>query len=272
MIKPNPFTPKSGLEPKVFMNRKDEIELFLERVSRGIRGSIDHFIINGEWGTGKTSLLRYFKLLAQERGNCVACYFLARELDERVTDMEINIHLTQSIVRNIPYDINSKRGNFFKYINGLGIQVLGTGFNISFDVPKERHVDSQIFLMDSLINIWKDISPRANLLVVLIDDVQNYTKVSRIFTTLKNILSDEKIIQETRILFVLSSTVQGWMPFMKENHPIGRFFIPRLELKNFDKRQTITHLSVTLYNNFNSSYTILCSLSDLVPGGAFSFR
>lgn len=27
MIKPNPFTPKSGLEPKVFINREKEIKI-----------------------------------------------------------------------------------------------------------------------------------------------------------------------------------------------------------------------------------------------------
>ena len=56
---------------------------------------------------------------------------------------------------------------------------------------------------------------------------------------LKNVLSDERVIKEANILFLLSSTVEGWKPFIKMNHPIGRFFIPRMELQNFDEKETI---------------------------------
>jgi len=100
--------------------------------------------------------------------------------------------------------------------------------------------------MDGLLNIWKDVAEYTDLLVLLIDDVQNYSKVQRLFTTLKNVLSDKRIIDETKILFILSSTVEGWKPFVKMNHPIGRFFIPRMELKNFDRENTTKLLDAVL--------------------------
>ncbi|PIP54074.1 MAG: hypothetical protein COX07_07315 [Bacteroidetes bacterium CG23_combo_of_CG06-09_8_20_14_all_32_9] len=238
MIKPNPFTPKSGLEPKVFINRDKEISFFNKRISESKQGNINHYIINGIWGSGKTSLLRYFKLIAQEQ-KCSACYFLAGDLPENISDIEINIHIVQSILRNIPHNLSKKNSRLFKSIRSFGIQVLGSGFNISFEMDKNKIIDSQIFLIDGLLNIWKDIAEYTDLLVILIDDIQNYSKVQRLFTTLKNVLSDKTIINETKILFILSSTVEGWKPFIKMNHPIGRFFIPRMELINFDKENTI---------------------------------
>ncbi|MBI4981375.1 ATP-binding protein [Candidatus Woesearchaeota archaeon] len=57
MIKPNPFTPKSGIEPKIFLNRTEEISLFLEKIKEAKAGLPSHYIINGEWGIGKTTLL-----------------------------------------------------------------------------------------------------------------------------------------------------------------------------------------------------------------------
>lgn len=245
MIKPNPFTPKSGLEPKVFINREKEIDFFIKRINEAQKGIINHYIINGTWGSGKTSLLRYFKLLAQEQ-KCYASYFLAREISENASDIEISIHIIQSILRNIPSKLFKKNSNIFKSIEGFGIEVLGTGFNISFEVDKNKMIDPQIFLADGLLNIWKDISKYTDLLVVLIDDIQNLSKVQRIFTTLKNVLSDKKIIDETKILFILSSTIEGWKPFIKINHSIGRFFIPRVELINFDKADTIKLLDTLL--------------------------
>ncbi|MBI4646240.1 MAG: ATP-binding protein [Bacteroidia bacterium] len=238
MIKPNPFTPKSGLEPKVFINREKEIKFFNNRIRESKQGDINHYIINGIWGSGKTSLLRYFKLLAQEQ-KCTASYFLARELPENISDIEISIHIIQSVIRNIPHDLSKKNSRLLKSINSFGIQVLGSGFNISFEVDKNKIIDSQIFLIDSLLNIWNDIKRHTDLLIILIDDIQNYFKVQRLFTTLKNALSDKAIIDESKILFILSSTIDGWKPFIKMNHPIGRFFIPRMELQNFDRENTI---------------------------------
>ena len=61
-------------------------------------------------------------------------------------------------------------------------------------------------------------------------------------------LSDKKIIDETKILFILSSTIEGWKPFIKMNHPIGRFFIPRMELKDFDSGNAIKLINAILEN------------------------
>ncbi|MFH1958613.1 MAG: hypothetical protein ABIJ15_09095 [bacterium] len=247
MVKPNPFTPKSGSEPKVFINRDKEMDFFLKRIEESKRGNINHYIVNGVWGSGKTSLLRYFKLLAQEQ-KCAGCYFIAKELTENITDMEISAHIIQSVVRNIPYKLSEKNSKLFKLVKGFGIQILGSGFNFSFQVEKDKFIDSQIFLMDGLLSIWKDIAKYTGLLVVLIDDVQNYSKAQRIFTSLKNVLSDKNIIDKTKILFILSSTIEGWKPFIKMNHPIGRFFIPRAELGNFDKESTVKLIDAILEN------------------------
>jgi len=97
MIKPNPFTPKSGLEPKVFFDREKEINFFLKRIDEAKTGNTNHYIINGVWGSGKTTLLRYFKLLAQER-SCYASYFLASEFLENTPDIDLSIHIIESII------------------------------------------------------------------------------------------------------------------------------------------------------------------------------
>lgn len=238
MIKPNPFTPKSGVEPRVFTNREEEIKFFLKRVKEASKGNINHYIINGEWGSGKTSLLRYFKLLAQEQKYAV-CYFPAREFPEESADIEISTHIIQSMIRSLPYKLSKKDSKFYAMVKGIGIQVLGSGFNISFEIDENKHLDPQIFCMDSLLNLWKDVKKQTELLIVLIDDVQNYSKVQRLFTALKNVLSDEAVIKQTKILFILSSTIEGWKPFMQMNHPVGRFFIPRIELGNFSYENTM---------------------------------
>ena len=48
MIKPNPFTPKSELEPKVFVNREKEIKFYIKRINEAKQENINHYIINGK--------------------------------------------------------------------------------------------------------------------------------------------------------------------------------------------------------------------------------
>jgi len=245
MIKPNPFTPKSGQEPRIFLNREGEISFFEKRLKELKINDTNHYILNGSWGIGKTSLLKYFKLFAQEK-SFHAAYFSIEEFHEDVDSTAITVHLLQSISRAL--SLRFKKGSpFLKLLQGFGIQVLGTGFNINFHVDKNILFDSPTLLLDGLLNIWKELK-KPNGVVVLIDDVQNLSRVTRYMTTIRNVLSHDDIIKKTKFLFILSSTLDGWKPFMIRNHPIGRFFIPRVELKGFNQGNTYKLIEQTLEN------------------------
>jgi hypothetical protein len=245
MIKPNPFTPKSGQEPRIFLNRTDEISFFDKRLSELKDQLANHYILNGSWGVGKTSLLKYLKLYAQEKGFNSA-YFSVEEFHEHVENREITVHLLQSISRELPLSLK-KNSRLIRHLEGIGVQVLGTGFNLTFNWDKNKIFDSQTLLLDGLINVWSELKSSKGV-VILIDDVQNLSQVTRYMTTIRNVLSHDDIIKNTRYLFVLSSTLEGWKPFMVRNHPIGRFFIPRLELKRFDQNNTYKLIGETLEN------------------------
>ena len=68
MIMPNPFTPKSGLEPRVFTGRSKEIHHFLHKLQEMDYKPADHYVIQGDWGTGKTVLIKELKRKAQAKG------------------------------------------------------------------------------------------------------------------------------------------------------------------------------------------------------------
>jgi len=68
MIKSNPFTPQSGWEPKVFGGRSKQIEAFSRVMREAVAGRPNHMVVLGEWGIGKTSLLKQFKKITQGKG------------------------------------------------------------------------------------------------------------------------------------------------------------------------------------------------------------
>ena len=65
MIKPNPFTPQSDWEPRFFGGRYVQINNFIKSIKEAVSSRPNHMIILGEWGIGKTTLLKQFKKLAQ---------------------------------------------------------------------------------------------------------------------------------------------------------------------------------------------------------------
>lgn len=142
MIKPNPFTPKSGQEPKVFLNRDKEISFFKKRLTELEEGRQNHYILNGAWGTGKTSLLKYLKHIAQAQG-FQSAYFSVQEFTEDTEDKDITAHMLESIARALPIQFN-KGSKFIKALEGFGLQVLGSGFHVNF--KKEMYYMQYLFL------------------------------------------------------------------------------------------------------------------------------
>lgn len=240
MPKPNPFTPKSGWEPKIFAGRIDQFEFFEKKLEEARNGRCDHFLILGEWGIGKTSLLKEFKRIAQEKG-FISAIVTVREFRKTEDLTDAVEHLIETIPLKLPLDLN-KLEKFVNQIDSLGIQIMGTGFQLSRTTER---MDPQIFLLKSLQVLWDDLEDKTDVLPILLDDVQNFDRVSEIFTLIKNVLSDEEIVR-TRYLFVLSCTLEGWSKFMQLHHPIGRYFTPRITLERLSREECCYVIDKTL--------------------------
>ena len=63
---------------------------------------------------------------------------------------------------------------------------------------------------------------------------------------LRNVLTDDQLIRETKILVVVASIEEGWTPHLKRSDPIGRLFLPRRILGPFDSKQTRLLINETL--------------------------
>jgi hypothetical protein len=105
MPKPNPFTPKSGWEPKVFAGRIDQFRFFENKLEEARNGRCDHFLIIGEWGIGKTSLLKEFKRIAQEKG-FISAIVTVREFRKTEDLTDAVEHLVETIPLKLPLDLN----------------------------------------------------------------------------------------------------------------------------------------------------------------------
>jgi AAA+ ATPase superfamily predicted ATPase len=230
---PNPFTPKSGWEPKAFVGRENEIAFFRKKLNEAREGKCDHFLVLGNWGIGKTTLLREYKRIAQEE-RILASLITISEYNETDTLRDGVKQLIEDIPRGLPISIH-KLKKFTKQMDSWGIQILGTGFNFSRGIVD---MQPQSLFIDTLLTLWNDLNAKSDVVVILLDDSQNFSEISGIFTILKNVLSHEEIVRDTRYLFGIACTPNNWKEFLVRHHPIGRYFTPRILLGKLTKQKT----------------------------------
>ena len=238
----NPFTPRTGIEPTFFGGRSSELEFFEQKLNRAIHTRFcDHFLVLGNWGIGKSTLLKEYKKICHNRGNLLTIAPL--ESFQKSTHLhDVARSIVESVLRGLPYPVDHFK-KITNYLDSIGFTILGTGFNISRNTST-KEISPQAFLHDSLMNLWKDLENKTEVLVILLDDLDNLLAVPEIVMTLKATLSMDSIM-ETKILFGIASTLDGWeeLTSLEKHHPLSRYFLSRVELGPLNKdemSETIT--------------------------------
>ncbi|MHB8602704.1 MAG: AAA family ATPase [Nitrosotalea sp.] len=80
----NPFMPGNGIEPRYLAGRDEYVELFTRSLKSFEDGLPRNTVVSGLRGTGKTVLLRRFKIIAESRGWLT----VEREFNERFSEEE----------------------------------------------------------------------------------------------------------------------------------------------------------------------------------------
>jgi len=225
----NPFTPMTGVEPTVFGGRSKELEFFEQRLDRALHTKFcEHFLVLGNWGIGKSTLLKEYKKIAQSRGHLTSVVPL-ESLQSGTKLTEAARSILEGILRDLPYPI-SRFKKLTEFFDSVGIEVLGTGFNFSRNTSF-KELPTQAFLHDTLKRLWQDLEDKTGVFTILLDDLDNFMAVSEIVMTLKQTLSMDSI-RKTKILLGIAATPTMWqeLTLVKKHHPLSRYFISRVEL------------------------------------------
>jgi hypothetical protein len=230
----NPFKPGSGLYPPYFAGRVREIEIFAGKLTQTIAGTPMHMAIIGDWATGKTSLLKKFREVAEHRDCFVS------EIISPVTDS--TAIFVDTLSNTIADDVRRKDGpsryqkikERLQGVEGMGVSAFG--FGASVRKSKLEKASPQFNLHVGLRTVWESMSSRYNAIVLLIDDfdlITNDNMVLReIMVTYRNSLM-EAINDDVKIMCVVAGT-KLFEQFEYAHGPLVRFFEP-FELKNLER-------------------------------------
>ena len=99
-------------------------------------------------------------------------------------------------------------------------------------------MSTQAFLHDTLIKLWQDLEGKTGILVIFLDDLDNFMAAPEIVMTLRQTLSMESV-KKTKILVGIASTPNTWLELtaVNQHHPLARYFMSRVELGPLTKAE-----------------------------------
>ena len=233
----NPFTPMTGLEPTVFGGRIEELQFFEDKLNRAIYSKYrEHFVILGNWGIGKSTLLREYKKICQSRGY-ISCIVPLEPLQPDSNLLDVAQIIVEGILHDLPYPVERFQ-KLLEFLSALEINILGTGFKVERNRNNQNIISPKAFFRDTLTKLWEDIEDKTDVFVILLDDLENLAAVSDILMILKSALSTESLM-ETKILVGLASTSTSWLEItsVQKHHPLSRYFLSRVELTSLTEKE-----------------------------------
>lgn len=218
IIETNPFTPQTGMEPKVLGGRENEIREFCSLLDQAKSKSYGHLLILGEWGMGKTTLLRYFKKIAQSYG--FPAFYIP--LPKQGANFR-----TCDVFKLIYEEVSLNLGK-----EGLIVE------------KRKNKPTLQLEFTKFLLNLWELL--QNELILFLLDDIQNIADLPQVLDIMRLVLSRDEILKRCNYLFLLSSTPSGWQEFILKHDPIGRFFRKKIVLQNLSQQAVNYTIAETL--------------------------
>jgi hypothetical protein len=195
----NPFSPQYPADPEYFSNRHQHLAYFTQAIinSAKIRPPApSNFIVLGDWGIGKTSLIYKMKEVVlknlQSEVNGFCFHFSLDPICCRNWDDFALLFLTQ-LQKNYETSAGLK-GRVVKELSKYKISFSAPGIPITIErTNKER--DTEIFsLTDSLEELWKNhlVPAKIDVAVLFIDDIHYFLLVGQpdAHYTLRNVFQE----------------------------------------------------------------------------------
>lgn len=229
MEKRIPYSAEHPVAPENFAGRAEQIKEFERFLDSTIDENSKNVAVLGEWGIGKTSLLRMFKHIA-EQNNCTGTII---ELGE-ATDSFLT--LFETITQNLAKDSQTKKGLSTKakdFLSGLSLSVSYGPIGLDFSKRKGIPPNTVKFKED-LIRIYQEVKCP---FLIMLDNAEQLLNIKGSIFEFRNIFQMLQSMDEVRCMLILAGRETLFSDMRSVSEPAVRFFWG-IELKPFTYDET----------------------------------
>jgi len=228
-ILPNPFSPQYPADPKYFADRSEHLDYFTKAIANSARirpPAPSNFMILGDWGMGKTSLLYKMKEV------------VLRELEGKINAFCFHFSLDPSCCRNwddfsLAFLTRLKKN--YETTAGLKEKLMRelSKWKISFSVlpvsVQREASPEKLSLVDSLEDLWKKhlVPSKVDVCILFMDDVHYFLLAGQpdAYFTIRNSFQ-ELARRECNFSLVMTGPKLLFKNVADFAEPFTRFFHP----------------------------------------------
>ncbi len=235
----NPFN--LGINPTIFGGRMSELEFLEKRLNRALNSQFcEPFLVLGDWGIGKSTLLKEYKTILQNRGHLAAIVPLG-PLQNGTDLQEAADLIVDGMLRSIPRE-NELLKQLAKYFGSINVSYAGINVE-SKNTEPPKQLRPQAFLHDTFYSLWQDLKSVSGVFVLLLDDLDNFRTIPEILLILRQTLQMPSL-QDAKIIIGIAATPAGWQHMTTHeqagntaHHPLNRFFMQRVLLEPLSQQE-----------------------------------
>ncbi len=265
----NPFRPNSPVSPGMFAGRLSQVYTLEEALVQTRAGRPKNFMITGERGIGKTSLLQYFKFVAQGRiaisGSTMNFLVVEIDLDGSTTDVGLIRRIELALKRELSKtdqarSILTAGWEFITRLEAFGVKLRETRIDANTETLRDEFAYS---LATTANRIAEADAPsvfgaKYDGIVLLIDEADNAPRELALGSFLK--LLTERVQRHgcNRVLIGLAG-LPGLHEVLRDSHTSSLRIFDELQLDTLsrDEISMVMDLALKEANEQNEEKTTI---------------
>lgn len=211
----NPYSAEHPVPPSKFAGRKEQISEFKQYMIDTLNGNSKNIAILGEWGIGKTSLLRKFRQIGEEEGFVTTIIELGVSVDSLTTLFEVITRaLADEAQRKAKLTLAIK-----EFLEGLALSVNYGPVGVS--IQRKDTVPNILKFKKDLKEIKERIK---HPFVIMLDNAEQLLKIEGSLMELRNVFQSLQSMDEVNCMLILAGKEQLFADIRAVYEPAVKFF------------------------------------------------
>ena len=238
---PDPYIPEQVVDPEDFVGRFEEIEKFKTFLEFSIKSKPRNIAIIGDWGIGKTALLRKFEDIATQTGSPVARFDVRKDMTLLEFQQRLLLELKTALSLHEKLSVKAK-----EFLSSFDVSMGYAG--ISVKKMKNQTIDFR----QKLLAIWNGLKDSVPAVLVMLDNAEGLKQIPGANEDLRNTF--QRLSEyDCKYVLIIAGKPDLFAGITSIYEPFARFF-NFIELKPFTYEETKDVIEKPLENIQNLKF------------------